>query len=124
MDMGPGGEQLKAAGDWLVRLATPGGGTLWMFILAIWGGTVSYLSRLKQNSALVFSFAEWVGEMTVSGFAGLLVAYVALELNTSWYIAAASAGIGGHMGGRALFLLELALRRRLGLSNHDVEEKL
>jgi len=53
--------------------------------------------------------------MAISGFAGLLMAYVAMELQASWYIAAVSAGIGGHMGGRALFLMELALRRRLGM---------
>ena len=33
----------------------------WMFILAIWGGTVSYLSRLEAEQELAFSFAEWIG---------------------------------------------------------------
>ncbi|AUY11154.1 hypothetical protein C3F36_17850 [Aeromonas sp. ASNIH2] len=113
--MAPDSEHLRDAGGWLMRLAGPGGGFAWMFILAIWGGTVSYLSRLKQNRELAFSFAEWIGEMAISGFAGLLMAYVAMELQASWYVAAVSAGIGGHMGGRALFLMELALRRRLGM---------
>ena len=51
----------------------PGGGYLWMVILALWGGTASYLSRLKQNQALTFSLAELAGEWAISGFAGLLM---------------------------------------------------
>lgn len=117
--MTPDNEQLQQAGNWLVRLTGPGGGLAWMFILAIWGGTVSYLTRLRQNKELTFSLAEWLGEMIISGFAGLLAAYIAMELHASWYIAAVSAGICGHMGGRALYLIELGLRRRLGLVEED-----
>lgn len=111
------GEQLHQAGSWLSRLAGPGGGYIWLVILALWGGTASYISRLKQNRGMAFSLAEWVGELTISGFAGLLMAYLCTEMHMSWYMTAVSTGIIGHMGGRGLFMIEASIRRRFGLNN-------
>lgn len=56
--MAPDNDQLQQAGSWLVRLTGPGGGLAWMFILAIWGGTVSYLTRLR--SWRLSRLAYWV----------------------------------------------------------------
>lgn len=116
MDAG-NGEQLQQASGWVSRMVGPGGGYLWMVVLALWGGTASYLSRLKQNQALTFSLAELAGEWAISGFAGLLMAYVCTEMHMSWYMTAVATGITGHMGGRALFMIELFIRRRLGMSD-------
>ena len=111
------GEQLQQAGSWLSRLAGPGGGYLWMVILALWGGTASYISRLKQSSGMAFSLAEWVGELTISGFAGLIMAYLCTEMHMSWYMTAVGTAITGHMGGRALYMIEGFIRTRLGMGN-------
>ncbi|MFQ2114750.1 MULTISPECIES: phage holin family protein [Aeromonas] len=112
-----GGDQLHQAGSWITRMVGPNGGYLWMVALAIWGGTVSYLSRLKQSPALSFSLAELAGEWAISGFAGLLMAYLCTEMNMSWYMTAVATGITGHMGGRGLFMIELWIKRRLGMSD-------
>ena len=114
--MDGGGEQLQQAGSWLSRLAGPGGGYLWMVILALWGGTASYISRLKQNCGMTFSLAEWVGELTISGFAGLIMSYLCTEMHMSWYMTAVATAITGHMGGRALYLLEGLIRNRMGIA--------
>ena len=115
--MDSGGEQLQQAGSWLSRLAGPGGGYFWLVILALWGGTASYISRLKQNRGMVFSLAEWVGELTISGFAGLIMAYLCAEMHMSWYMTAVATAITGHMGGRALYMIETFIRTRLGMGN-------
>ncbi|MGK4476324.1 phage holin family protein [Aeromonas molluscorum] len=114
MDMNGGGRE---GASWLSSLAGPGGGYIWMVVLALWGGTASYIGRLKSNKALTFSLAEWVGELAISGFAGLLMAYLCTEMQMSWYMTAVATGITGHMGGRGLFMIELFLRRRFGFSD-------
>ena len=115
--MDSSGEQLQQAGSWLSRLAGPGGGYFWLVILALWGGTASYISRLKQSSGMAFSLAEWVGELTISGFAGLIMAYLCAEMHMSWYMTAVATAITGHMGGRALYMIECFIRTRLGMGN-------
>ena len=89
-------------------------------ILAIWGGTVNYVSKHKPTPANSqgehkFKVAELLGEWFISGFAGLLVALICIELKLSLEVTAACAGVAGHMGGRMLFVLELFVRSRLGV---------
>lgn len=114
MDAGSG-DQLQQAGSWISRVAGPNGGYLWMVVLALWGGTASYLSRLKQDRALTFSLAELAGEWAISGFSGLLMAYICTEMHMSWYMTAVATGITGHMGGRGLFMIERFIKRRFGI---------
>ncbi|WP_019933868.1 phage holin family protein [Oceanimonas smirnovii] len=99
----------------LQRLAEDGGplwGYLWFILLAVWGGTANYISRARRNKNHVFSAAELMGEWAISGFAGLLSAYICHEMGLSFYATAVTAGIAGHMGGRALFLIEDVIRKR------------
>lgn len=100
-------------GDFLSKLIEGGLGYVWFLVLAIWGGTVNYLSRIKQGKVEVFSFAELVGEWAISGFAGLLTAYICTEMNLSWHMTAVMTGIAGHMGGRAIFIFESYFKSRL-----------
>lgn len=86
-------------------------GYLWLIVLAIWGGTSSYLSRIKRDK-LPFSMIELMGEWTVSGFAGIITSYVCYSLGWDFYLTAACTGIAGHMGGRAIYLLERMIVRR------------
>lgn len=83
--------------------------SLWAWVvlvaLSLWGGTASYISRLKRSKQ-AFSLVELIGEWVVSGFAGLMAALACLELGLSFPIAAAAAGVAGHMGGRSIYMLE------------------
>lgn len=90
----------------LKELIENGLGYIWLMVLALWGGTVNYLSRLKQGKVHVFSFVELVGEWTISGFAGILTTFICLELQFSWYWTAFLTAISGHLGGRAIFMFE------------------
>jgi len=86
-------------------------GYLWFVFMAIWGGTASYVSRLKKTRS-AFSIVELVGEWSISGFSGIVTAYICTSLKLDFYITAAAAGIAGHMGGRGIYLIELYFQKR------------
>lgn len=88
-------------------------GYLWLVALALWGGTASYLSRIKRDK-IPFSMIELMGEWAISGFAGIITAYVCHSLGWDFYLTAACTGVAGHMGGRAIYLLERWVVRRWG----------
>lgn len=54
-----------------------------------------------------------LADMLTSGFCGVLVFWAASELELSGVLTALLAGMFGHMGSRALFLVERILQRRL-----------
>lgn len=90
----------------------PGGGSepgwvtfLTIVILAIWGGLVNYLSRLR-NAAKVFSWGELLLELSISAFAGLMIGLMAFSFDVNFYMCLALAGISGHAGGRTMFYLD------------------
>jgi hypothetical protein len=89
---------------------------LWFVALAIWGGTSSYLSRIKRDK-LPFSMIELMGEWFISGFAGIITSYMCYSLGWDFYLTAAATGIAGHMGGRAIYLMESYFARKLGGGN-------
>lgn len=97
-------------------------GFVWFFLLAMWGGTASYLARIRK-AKMPFSLMELIGEWTVSAFAGLITALICTELHFSFYVTAAAAGIAGHMGGRAIALTERAamtfLEKRVGVKTSE-----
>ena len=100
-------------GAFLSKLLESGWGYIWFILLALWGGTVNYLSRIKQGKVEVFSFAELVGEWAISGFAGLLTAYICIETQMSWHMTAFFTGIAGHLGGRAIFIFESYFKSKI-----------
>lgn len=86
-------------------LVESGLGYIWFVLLALWGGTANYVNRIRRAKT-AFSFVELVGEWTISGFAGLITAYVCAYMGMDFYMTAALAGISGHMGGRSIFIME------------------
>lgn len=101
-------------------------GYFWLILLAIWGGTVNYLLRLRKGHVLVFSFTELIGEWAISGFAGLLTAFVCAEMGMSWQLTAFFTGVAGHLGGRAIYLFEQYAQARITIltgNKHEDEEE-
>lgn len=84
---------------------------LWLLIMSIWGGTASYLSRIRKHK-VAFSLIELIGEWAISGFAGVTTALLLSALHWDFVLIAAATGIAGHMGGRAIGLLEHWLTSR------------
>jgi hypothetical protein len=86
---------------------------VWLIFIALWGGTANYLSRIKRDK-LPFSMIELIGEWFISGFAGVITAYMCYSLAWDFYLTAAVTGIAGHMGGRAIYLMESYFARKFG----------
>jgi hypothetical protein len=81
-------------------------GYFWLVLLSVWGGTVNYLMRMKKDNKPLFSLTELIGEWAISGFAGLLTAFACVEMGMSWQMTAFFTGVSGHLGGRAIYLME------------------
>ena len=92
-------------GDELMKLVQELWAYFWMMLLAMLGGTANYISRVKR-SKIPFSVAELLGEWIISGFAGFMTLHICLEQGFSIHLTAFFTGIAGHMGGRAIFLFE------------------
>ena len=82
-------------------------------ILALWGGTVNYITRIKRGVVGKFSAIELLGEWCISGFSGLLVWLLCQNFGIPEYLTAAMVGVAGHAGGRTVFILERYLNRYL-----------
>lgn len=111
MPDGSGGSFFRFVADWLQPHLAYG----WFVLLALWGGTANYISRVRSKG-MPFSVVELIGEWSISGFAGLITAYMCVYLGLSFPLTAAVTGIAGHMGGRAIALLENYLIDRVNKS--------
>ena len=67
---------------------------------------MNYIQRIKSGKVESFSLIELLGEWSVSGFAGLLTAFICHEMGMSWQITAFATGVAGHMGGMAIQFCE------------------
>ena len=75
--------------------------------LSCFGGVVSYLHRVDKNG-LTFSFFRLALEVFTSGFVGIVSFMLCDSAGLSWPTTAAIVAISGHMGTRALFIVERA----------------
>jgi len=86
-------------------------GYAWFVFLAIWGGTASYISKLKKEKGN-FSIAELLSEWSISGFSGIVTAYFCQSYGVGFYMTAALVAISGHMGGRTIYIIESIVESR------------
>lgn len=94
------------------QLVEIGVGWIWFIILAVWGGTANYISRIRKEN-MKFSTFELVGEWTISGFAGVVTGLLCMEYGLGIHLTFALVAIAGHAGGRAIFLLEQFYQSRM-----------
>ena len=73
--------------------------------LSCMGGIVSYLNRIDR-SGIAFSFIRLVVEVVTSGFVGIIAFMLCDYAGLEWSVTAAIVAISGHMGTRALFIIE------------------
>ena len=94
------------------QLIETGIGWLWFIVLAIWGGTANYISRIRKDK-MKFSAVELIGEWTISGFAGVVTGLLCMEYGMSLNMTFVMVAIAGHAGGRAIFVLEKFWQSRI-----------
>lgn len=73
----------------------------WIITLSATGGIISYLKKAKK-----FSFLELAAEVLTAGFVGVITFWLCEQALIDPLTTAALVGISGHMGSRALFMLE------------------
>lgn len=78
----------------------------WVFGLAILGGIVSFMRKLQAGHAKVFNIVEFIGEIVTSAFAGVIAFWLCENAGFSPLATASIVGVCGHMGSRAIFVLE------------------
>ena len=94
------------------QLVETGIGWIWFIVLAIWGGTANYISRIRREN-MKFSTTELIGEWTISGFAGVVTGLICMEYGMGMHLTFAMVAISGHAGGKAIYLIEQLYAKRI-----------
>lgn len=90
----------------------------WVLCLASWGGAISYFHKL-DTYGFKFSMVRLVIDVFTSAFVGVLTYLFCDTLHIPTEVTAAMVGISGHMGTRALFILERKYEKMFGAGNQD-----
>jgi hypothetical protein len=90
-----------------------------MLSIAILGGLVGWIRKVKAGDLPPWSLAQLIGEMVISAFAGLLTFWAATAIGMQPMVIAPLAGMAGLAGSKGLALAERYAQkfaeRRLGL---------
>jgi hypothetical protein len=85
---------------------------VFMLGFAIFGGLVSFYSKVRRGEVEALSLMQLVGEIATSAFAGLLVFYLCEYLQIDQMLTAPLVGISGHMGAKVITIIEDVAKRR------------
>lgn len=81
----------------------------WIVGLSVLGGLAAFVRKMKADHVRAWNFTELIGEIVISGLAGLVVANLCQWQDFPMPLTYALTGIGAHMGSRSLFKLEALL---------------
>jgi hypothetical protein len=98
METGGGGKAIWESFAWVFTWG-------WVCALSAWGGAVSYFHHMDKHG-LKFSLFRLAIDVWTSAFVGVLTYLLCQAAGISEGITAAMVGVSGHMGTRALFMLE------------------
>lgn len=87
---------------------------LWVFALAMTGGVVNFMRKVRAGTVRAFNITEFLGELITSGFAGLLTFWLCEAADINKLLSAVLIGISGHMGSRAIFKIEKWAEEKFG----------
>lgn len=88
---------------------------LLVLVVSVAGGFVAWYGRVRRGEITGWGLLNAIGETATSALAGLLTFWIARYLATPELLTVALVAIAGHMGGRAITLLEAWAQRRVGL---------
>lgn len=83
--------------------------------IALLGGLVSWLAKVRKGDAQMWNVMQLVGELCTSAFAGLLAFWLCEWSGAPPLLSAAMTGIAGHMGTRAISAFEEFAQKRFGV---------
>jgi hypothetical protein len=87
---------------------------VWIVAIACLGGAAAFYRKMLSGHARPFNLTEFIGELFVSAFAGVITFWLCRWANVDDWLGAAFVGIAGHMGSRAIFMGEQLLERWFG----------
>ena len=96
---------------------------LWVFLLSMLGGVVSFNTKIRNGHSRPFNIMELIGEIMTSAFAGLITFYLCEASGVAPLMGAAMVGISGHMGSRAIWYFERWATSRLPEIKNTDEDK-
>ena len=73
----------------------------WIITLSAIGGIISYLKKARK-----FSIVEFCTEILTAAFVGVITFWLCEQATIDPLTTAALVGVSGHMGSRALYMLE------------------
>lgn len=82
--------------------------------IALLGGLVSWLAKVRKGEASAWNVMQLVGELCTSAFAGLMAFWLCEWSGAPPLLSAALTGIAGHMGTRAIAVFEEFAAKRFG----------
>lgn len=84
---------------------------LWVILLSLWGGSASYIRRVRSMQIPRYSFVEFIGEVVIAAGVGVLTFFLCEWGNLDKMLSAVFIAITAHMGSRALLIAEQVLER-------------
>ncbi len=86
---------------------------LWVIGLSLTGGAASFYQKIRKGAVRPLNLIELVGEIFTSGFVGVVTFLLCEGAGFSPIQSAPIIAISGHMGSRAIFLMEHMFAQRL-----------
>ncbi|BCD59639.1 MULTISPECIES: phage holin family protein [unclassified Nitratiruptor] len=88
---------------------------LWVLALSLWGGTAHTIRKIRNGTIKHFSLSEWIGDMVISGFLGVITFYLCEYAGIEQPLTAALVGISAHQGTRGISALEKYIAKKIGV---------
>ena len=86
---------------------------IWVLVLSLWGGLISYFTRLRTGVIEKYSTKDLILELGGSAFSGIITFYLCSAADFNQFLTAAVVGVSGHMGSRLLTEIERAIIKRI-----------
>jgi predicted CDP-diglyceride synthetase/phosphatidate cytidylyltransferase len=85
----------------------------WVIGLSAIGGLVSLVRRIREGKSQPHSVVEFIGEIMTSAFVGVITFYLCEAASVPGLMTAVMVAISGHMGTRALYMVENKVLKRI-----------
>jgi hypothetical protein len=85
-----------------------------VLVVALLGGLVSWIRKVRKGELGAYNLHHLIGELATSAFAGLLMFWFCVYVNAPGPLMACLVGVAGHMGTRAISLIEEWAIKRSG----------